>query len=1091
MQGLSEESEKLNNNEEDIYSQQESDTRTAQEDLTTDAVAGTAVESSTETGIVCGERDSSERTTSSNRASTDEDVEESATTSKDALEGALTGVQDSSGSFTSTLQDMTDSAEMKNERRGEDTEIENLENDEITQISANASQHPTPAIDRFSACRTPQDGEVEVAAVEGGEVEVAAGEGGEGDDLDREGETEQSGMEDEEGEGEEDGERVLPITSSLVDVICMIKRLSSFVSTLYEMLCPVHECSDLCMVNGAESVAHLNAMETISKQNLMAAQELFQKMVQAFSSTLCIYADNLLSMDVCATPRVIALKLLGRQLLQHLRWDRKNNHLWGCRHMAAGINTCYQYVSRESQYLCDSFEPVTEEMCSRINNVADLITLIPMFHSMLSQAIPMFEDINQTRSEDFVSDLEDFVVVGDVPHIPTSMTDDDEEETSSAESTTSTSYHSNSSTTRRRSQQTSREARASTSRQSSSELGNVRAYRDRESLVDLVLGHCEWHLNCVKDSLINLLAEKINLFFKQGLSLLVELDMEGFTIEKRLKPLTEFLTNHLEALSQWLYPDCYDRVHLVLWYFIAEDFEQEAYKLKKFHNKAEEKAMLLLQALSYMIEFIHDGGQGLPIDQLIPPAEHVMQLLQLFSWSTKKLINLYHHLVAEKSGDGQTSENSLQVPPRELLQRMRYDLHNIRKCFTGKQLVDWILKNYTIQVPSTEADTSIDICSDIDGAMQLAQRLLDLNVICPTVDELSSISNRLQNPRAESASPLNSPYPEISIHSEPNTMGRHRWTSSESETSTLKRERTSTFGTEDTRSEEKFTEGTEEQRGSGTEEGSVGDLPRISVDTATEKSVEHLNVMPQEGAVAQTPIDAVAIGKENAEGKTENTIGVLRSRPSSVDTSAVAEDEKNDSQLTTTRVESAERRREDFAGSRPSHEERNKKDKLSADGSETMESSAVRDQSARSSDVRDFHHGIQSPQSTGSRSMTPASSHSTTSDSTSRHSVETHLFMNSTVHLYRFCDVDDEELYSYHSDATIYSARDFPGNTGGNNECHRIKVGMQNKSIDPLYVVTVIFTRKRKDSKAKRLLKHVPKPMLEYLKGESWNFGCF
>ncbi|XP_077992678.1 uncharacterized protein LOC144446730 [Glandiceps talaboti] len=874
-------------------------------------------------------------------------------------------------------------------------------------------------------------------------------------------------------EDEDDSEKVLPVSGSLIDIICIVKRLSSFLTTMNELLSPIHECSEVCVLNGRVSDVHRVAMETINKQKMKAGQEFYDRMLQAFSSTLCNYADNMLGMDLCAVPRKVAMQLLGRQLLQHMRWERKSNRLWGCRHMSAGIGDCYQYVSRESQYLCDSFEPVTQDMCTRINNVAGLVDLIPVFQSILSQAVPLYDNNDELPEQlDKNPPIDDFVMVGDASTIPRSVSDC----FSSADSATSNSRPSSTNTTASKTDQIS----PTTERHSSEEThaledeSSQRGYQEKEPLRGIVFGHCELHLNYVKDSLINLLAQKMNLFFKQGLQLLIELDMEGYSIERRLQPLTVFLTNYLKALKQWLYPECYSRVHLVLWYFITEDFEEEAYKLKRFHERAESKAMLLLQALSFMIEFIHDGDQGLSIDQLIPPAEHVMQLLQLFSWSTKKLINLYQRLHNQQSEEGETFASSLQLPPRELLQTMRHDLHNIRKCFTGKQLVDWIMVNYPAKEVYTSQFHVDDQCIEVEIAMGLAQRLLDLNIICPAIDDLhpTTTQTRIRMSTGDS-SPVSSPYPEISLHSRSHLSSRHRWSSSESESSTIAgRVRTSTLGTDSTLVEE--TEQEEVLEGHQDEEKSSNrqsDVQLVVSDIVPPAKDDENGPKGEKSRTSQSDnVHTISAEIYNEQGYlvVPNSVGetgqfTSKENVTPIDELLAGGDAARVGRIVTTARHS--------------------------------ESTEIKDQSNEigDGDIDKQQHkpSMELGSNTHSRSSTPATVQSGTSSTASRRLVETPILMYSSAHLYRFTDVDDEELYSYHSDTTIYSANDYPIDTNDNNECHRIKVGMQNKCMDPMFVLTVIYTRKRRDPKAKRLLKHLPKVMLTNLEGERWSFGCF
>ena len=62
----------------------------------------------------------------------------------------------------------------------------------------------------------------------------------------------------------------------------------------------------------------------------------------------------------------------------------------------------------------------------------------------------------------------------------------------------------------------------------------------------------------------------MNKFFKPALSLLLELKLEECSIEKRLYPLTTFLTRHRSALQKYIYPECFATTMKYMWDYILQ-----------------------------------------------------------------------------------------------------------------------------------------------------------------------------------------------------------------------------------------------------------------------------------------------------------------------------------------------------------------------------------------------------------------------------------------------------------------------------------------------------------------------------------------
>ncbi|XP_033125454.1 uncharacterized protein LOC117123578 isoform X2 [Anneissia japonica] len=486
----------------------------------------------------------------------------------------------------------------------------------------------------------------------------------------------------------------MPFSNSVVDMVCIIQRYAEFMQSLCSTIYPIlegKEAQEEMAVDGAgggddDSYGGRRSMATATMSWNDAAfqmrEELAIKMYMTVTSCLQLYANNMLSIDLCATPATIGSKLIASQVLESIRFNKKQGLIWGCRHMLNGSNDCNKYLNRDADYVSDAFEPVTEEMCIRINNIAALLNLMPSFNGLLA------------------------TVVGDL--------------------------------------------------ESTLDMGMA-------DLHENLWHQSQCHLQQVIDGQTKLIAHKLNLFVHQALKLLTNLNMIGYTIAKRLQPITDFLDNHMIAFSRWLYPESFQKFCHALWENIMEDFKVETEMLKMLDNESDNRALLLLQAIGHMVEFMYHDGDGLDIDFLIKPAEHTMYLLQLHSMDTRHLIALYKQLLSQMEASNDTSSlsmcsgNHVQLPPVEVLHCMYRDLHAIRKCFSGQQLLHWIQTN-------TESKDPHGVC----------QMLLDHSII-QTTNQSKNRSRSEDTPISWNSDvhirmSTSQAFPEISIHSTPHSQ---------------------------------------------------------------------------------------------------------------------------------------------------------------------------------------------------------------------------------------------------------------------------------------------------------------------------------
>ena len=62
----------------------------------------------------------------------------------------------------------------------------------------------------------------------------------------------------------------------------------------------------------------------------------------------------------------------------------------------------------------------------------------------------------------------------------------------------------------------------------------------------------------------------MNRLVEPGLSLLLELQLPSYTLEKRMAPLSVWLIRHRDALNSHLYPECFQELMHCLWELILQ-----------------------------------------------------------------------------------------------------------------------------------------------------------------------------------------------------------------------------------------------------------------------------------------------------------------------------------------------------------------------------------------------------------------------------------------------------------------------------------------------------------------------------------------
>lgn len=165
----------------------------------------------------------------------------------------------------------------------------------------------------------------------------------------------------------------------------------------------------------------------------------------------------------------------------------------------------------------------------------------------------------------------------------------------------------------------------------------------------------------------------MNNFFKPALSLLLELKLVDYPLDKRLLPLVTFLERHRLALAKYLYPATFIVTMELLWGCILQvsklcwaclsrttahslcpgpggrgsvtTFQKEtcdrpctnatASALSESHPLDHTligiHSGVLFLPLQILLEFMHDRGKGLPLDMLTASSVSTVQLLHVVS----------------------------------------------------------------------------------------------------------------------------------------------------------------------------------------------------------------------------------------------------------------------------------------------------------------------------------------------------------------------------------------------------------------------------------------------------------------------------
>ncbi|XP_025095447.1 uncharacterized protein LOC112564677 isoform X4 [Pomacea canaliculata] len=488
-------------------------------------------------------------------------------------------------------------------------------------------------------------------------------------------------------------ESIIPVSGSLIDLIVLLHRSLSFGQKLCHTVYPTH-------VRSLSQATHDMANNTVVLHNTLRTYKVnaYMNVIEGFCRGLSTYADNMLCMDLCAVPGNIAIRVIGSKLVTHVVRQQQAGHIWGCRHQLDGLTSCSGFHNRQALYLCDRYEPISQQMCARINNVAACMHILSWCDKHSQTGFNDDLEVGETSG----SILSDLASSGSTTQDPSPVN-----------------------------------------------------YTSRGQLLYLA----DTHLKSIWTALCRLLAFRMNLFLRDGMSLLLSSKPKHVSMKSCLTPVTNFLKDHLNSLSSWLYHQSFQRVIEFLWIYIVQDIEDEARKLPL--NKTENiTAHSLLQALTHLMRLMNNHGKGITKQQLLSQAESVMMRLQLYTLSTLHLIALHHCL-----SDMLTSDPDLHLEasptehiPLQAIHKLHQELQSLSKCFSGAQLTHWILRHSDLFL--TEEELFLcegEVEMTVQKALIIAQQMLDQHII------LDIDTDNFTQSETSSNMPQ---YPEVSLYTQ-------------------------------------------------------------------------------------------------------------------------------------------------------------------------------------------------------------------------------------------------------------------------------------------------------------------------------------
>eukprot|EP00117_Sycon_ciliatum_P050536 scpid30049/ scgid35661/ len=526
-------------------------------------------------------------------------------------------------------------------------------------------------------------------------------------------------------------DRNLPVSSSLIDFVVVLSRLTNTVAMLTDVICPTSALiggssnsgsgglnnsaasspTPVALVSGrvrsvsVSSVGDETEVDDVQWHKSMDVaatacamyHHVFMSALDMLSECATLYADNMLCADLCGIPEGIAAHLIGQSLLDHIKAQREAGLLWGCRHHDASQRCSSSRAAsptpdataesaagrahiRYSSVPCSAqcatgglggglpgIEPIAAEMCTRVNNVMSLLSAYPLLQSIMLGQVCQKWQLPGRDSG--------------LPFTP------------------------------------------------SLALGPAVTGKTDKRCNDVCA-----HLGQVLDGMIYIIAYRINQFAAPCLQELLSLHLPAsYSLGEHLQPLDLYLSRHLSKIKLALYEECFQSLLLVLWKMTVQNIHKvfADWQTEKKKVRLDDRACFLLRVTAHFMQFFHSCKAGLDMELVSNVARPLLQLLDVFTMPTGSLASL-HQRLSHRQPDTAADQNGMNIPPG-LVTALYSDLHAKKKCFSGGQLSQRLAARCG----------QFGLSGALQSRQRLAQHLLSFGVIRPVDDSQSGPSTRM------------------------------------------------------------------------------------------------------------------------------------------------------------------------------------------------------------------------------------------------------------------------------------------------------------------------------------------------------------
>ncbi|KAL5022799.1 hypothetical protein ScPMuIL_001954 [Solemya velum] len=477
-----------------------------------------------------------------------------------------------------------------------------------------------------------------------------------------------------------DSSAQLAMSSSMVDVIVILQRLINVAGTFCQNLCPVGAAQELGLMT-SQSVEESSYQ--FQSEMSTARQELYTSLLNALCNMLCTYADNLMCLDLCGTTSGIAKRLAGPKLVEYLQTQQRSGIIWGCRHDKLRTKSCFSYLNKETEFLCDKHEPITRDMCLRINNVASMIQYLESYRRQLAESFNIMNDCQvwqHSESKDnntiHLGDSLRYIVVDGYKYDPSVD-------------------------------------KSSVMETISQQMPFMTSQQHQASclVIQDCVEPCQQHLLAILRAQSRLMAYRINLFIHDALVLLLHTESNQLAISRLPSPCSG------------VYMDIYC----------------PGLRIRTRENiirgVISRKSQILIQAFSHFFKLMSNHDKGIKKDLLLSQAADITFKLQLHALPTSQVISLHRGL--EQFYKEKTHVKSgLDLCSQIVVQKIRAELQQYRKCFSGARLVQWIYYNselFETFVPDTNPGDMNKMSRK--RALSIGQKLIDEGAILDMEEE--------------------------------------------------------------------------------------------------------------------------------------------------------------------------------------------------------------------------------------------------------------------------------------------------------------------------------------------------------------------